>query len=184
MTKVEFKEFTDTLLSMQQVMKATIENDEVIKRIAKFLKYRNDCFYIGRLQDYVSSLEGALKLKEISYIHTDAYAAGELKHGTIALIDDGVPVIAINTNKKTSSILLSNVEEVKARNAKVILVINEDFEYKENLPDFVIKIKNVDSRFAVFPVSVVTQLLAYYTTLEKGFDVDHPRNLAKSVTVE
>ena len=125
-----------------------------------------------------------MKLKEISYIHTDAYAAGELKHGTIALITNGIPVIAIDTNKNISSKLLSNVEEVKAREASVILIINETFEYKKNLAEFVIPIKNIDYRFAVFPVSVITQLIAYYTSIEKGLDVDKPRNLAKSVTVE
>lgn len=184
MTLDELRSFTNTLLNIPNVVNDTISNDNIIKQVAKFLKFKNDCYYIGRLQDYISSLEGALKLKEISYIHTDAYAAGELKHGTIALINDGVPVIAIDTNEKISSKLLSNVQEVKARNASVILIINEKFEYNKDLADFVITIKDIDSKFAVFPVSIITQLIAYYTSLEKGLDVDKPRNLAKSVTVE
>ena len=184
MSKNDLIEFTNTLRKIPDVISDTIVNDSIIKEIAKFLKFKSDCFYIGRLQDYISSLEGALKLKEISYIHTDAYAAGELKHGTIALITNGIPVIAIDTNKNISSKLLSNVEEVKAREASVILIINETFEYKKNLAEFVIPIKNIDYRFAVFPVSVITQLIAYYTSIEKGLDVDKPRNLAKSVTVE
>lgn len=181
----DLKNFTNELLSMSNVIRETINNtEEKVKEVAQFLKDKNDCFYIGRLLDYISSLEGALKLKEISYIHTDAYAAGELKHGTIALISKGVPVIAIDTNEKITSKLLSNVQEVKARNASIILIINEKFAYDKNLVDFVIPIKNVDYKFAIFPVSIVTQLIAYHTSLEKGLDVDKPRNLAKSVTVE
>lgn len=181
----DLKNFINELLSMSNVIRETIDDtEEKIKDIAQFLKDKNDCFYIGRLLDYISSLEGALKLKEISYIHTDAYAAGELKHGTIALISKGIPVIAIDTNEKITSKLLSNVQEVKARNASIILIINEKFAYDKNLVDFVIPIKDVDYKFSVFPVSIVTQLIAYYTSLEKGLDVDKPRNLAKSVTVE
>ena len=184
MTLDELKNFTSNLISQKEIIQETLKNEKVIKDVAKFLKFKNDCFYIGRLQDYISSLEGALKLKEISYIHTDAYAAGELKHGTIALINDGVPVICIDTNEKISSKLLSNVQEVKARNASVILIINETFEYNEKICDYVISIKNDNPMFAVFPVSVVTQIIAYYTSVEKDLDVDRPRNLAKSVTVE
>ena len=184
MSLEELKDFINTLNAMPEVIKETISNDSVIKEVAKFLKFKNDCFYIGRLQDYISSLEGALKLKEISYIHTDAYAAGELKHGTIALITHDMPVIAIDTNENISSKLLSNVEEVKAREATIILIINENFKYKKDIAKYIIPIKDVDYRFAVFPVSVVTQLIAYYTSTERGLDVDKPRNLAKSVTVE
>ncbi len=184
MTIDELINFSKTLELIPQIITDTFSSDKIIKEIAKFLKFKNDCFYIGRLQDYISSLEGALKLKEISYIHTDAYAAGELKHGTIALITQGIPVIAIDTNINISSKLLSNVEEVKAREAAIILIINEKFEYKKDLAKFVVPIKDIDYRFAVFPVSIITQLIAYYTSLEKGLDVDKPRNLAKSVTVE
>ena len=184
MTLDELKTFTKNLIDMKEVIKETLKVEEQVKEIAKFLQHKNDCYYIGRLQDYVSSLEGALKLKEISYIHTDAYAAGELKHGTIALIYDGVPVIAISTNKKVHEKLMSNVEEVKARDADIILIVNEDFNYNKNISKHVIRIKNVDYRFAVFPVSVVIQLIAYWTSVERGLDVDKPRNLAKSVTVE
>ena len=184
MTLDELKTFTKNLISMKEVIKETLNLEEQIKSIAKYLQHKNDCYYIGRLQDYVSSLEGALKLKEISYIHTDAYAAGELKHGTIALIHDSVPVIAISTNEKVHEKLMSNVEEVKARDADIILIVNEKFNYNKNISKFVLKIKNVDFRFAVFPVSVVIQLIAYWTSAEKGLDVDRPRNLAKSVTVE
>ena len=184
-SKDELVSFTNKLLSMSEVIKETIKNSEdIVKKIAKFLKDKNDCFYIGRLLDYISSLEGALKLKEISYIHTDAYAAGELKHGTIALISKGIPVIAIDTNPHISSKLLSNVQEVKARDASIILIINEKFDYDKKLVDYIIPIKDVDYQFAIFPVSVITQLIAYYTSVAKGLDVDKPRNLAKSVTVE
>lgn len=156
MSKDELINFSKTLKKIPQIVSDTISNDSIIKEIAKFLKFKNDCFYIGRLQDYISSLEGALKLKEISYIHTDAYAAGELKHGTIALITNGIPVIAIDTNIKISSKLLSNVEEVKAREASIILIINEDFEYKKDLTKFVVPIKNIDYKFSVFPVYILS----------------------------
>ena len=169
--------------SIENIDKA-LKKEEDIKMIVKNISSSHDAFYIGRGLDYVFSLEGALKLKEISYIHTEAYAAGELKHGTIALIEEKTPVIAVCTQKNISSKLLSNVKEVKARDAYVILIISEDIEYEKDLADIVIKIDKVDDRFSVFPVAVITQLIAYYTAYDKGLDIDKPRNLAKSVTVE
>ena len=125
-----------------------------------------------------------MKLKEISYIHADAYAAGELKHGTIALISDEVPVIAIATQKRIFAKTLSNVREVKARGAYVILITKAGAVVDQTLADVQIRIPDVDDKFTVFPIAVVLQLIAYYASLLKGLDVDQPRNLAKSVTVE
>ena len=144
----------------------------------------SDAFFIGRGLDYAFSLEGALKLKEISYIHSEAYAAGELKHGTIALISDNVPVIAIATQQHVFPKTISNIREVKARGAFVILLTKEGSAIDEKLADILIRIPNVDDRFTVFPIAVVLQFIAYYASLGRNLDVDQPRNLAKSVTVE
>ncbi len=141
-------------------------------------------FFIGRGLDYAFSLEGALKLKEISYIHAEAYAAGELKHGTIALITDQVPVIAIATQEKIFSKTISNIREVKARDAFVILLTKEKSKVEPGIADVQINIPEIGDRFTVFPIAVVLQLIAYYASVGKDLDVDQPRNLAKSVTVE
>ena len=130
------------------------------------------------------SLEAALKLKEISYIHAEAYAAGELKHGTIALIAENVPVIAIATEEHVYAKVISNVREVKARGAYVILISHDDKEESEEVCDKQIKIPASDSAMSVFATAAIVQLIAYYTSDAKGLDVDKPRNLAKSVTVE
>ena len=134
--------------------------------------------------DYAFSLEGALKLKEISYIHAEAYAAGELKHGTIALIEPGVPVIALATQDKIFAKTISNIREVKARDAYVILITKEGADVSDDVYDIHLEIPIEDDRFTVFPCAVILQLLAYYTAYAKGYDMDKPRNLAKSVTVE
>ena len=154
------------------------------KHVSETMIKSKDAFYIGRGLDYAFSLEGALKLKEISYIHAEACAAGELKHGTIALIEKDTPVVAIATQKKIFAKTLSNVKEVKARGAFVILISRGDEEIAEETCDILIKIPSMDDRFAVFAVAVILQLIAYYTADGKGFNVDKPRNLAKSVTVE
>lgn len=139
---------------------------------------------MGRGLDYAFSLEGALKLKEISYIHAEACAAGELKHGTIALIASNVPVIAIATQEHVFAKMISNVREVKARGAFVILLTKENAVVDGGLADIHIRIPDIDDRFTVFPIAVILQLIAYYASLGKNLDVDQPRNLAKSVTVE
>jgi len=134
--------------------------------------------------DYAFSLEGALKLKEISYIHAEAYAAGELKHGTIALIEPGIPVVALATQDNIFNKTISNIREVKARDAYVLLITKEGTVLSEDVCNEHLTIPVEDSRFTVFPCAVILQLLAYYTAYKKGFDMDKPRNLAKSVTVE
>lgn len=134
--------------------------------------------------DYAFSLEGALKLKEISYIHAEAYAAGELKHGTIALITDQVPVIAIATQEKVFAKTISNVREVKARGAFVILLTRENEKAEKDVADIHLTVPRVGDCFTVYPIAVVLQLIAYYASVGKNLDVDQPRNLAKSVTVE
>lgn len=159
-------------------------SERSIKALVTHLINKPDAFFIGRGLDYSFSLEGALKLKEISYIHAEAYAAGELKHGTIALITEEVPVIAIATQEKVFAKTISNIREVKARGAFVILITKEDAVLDRGVADIHIRIPKIGDRFTVFPIAVVLQLIAYYASTGKNLDVDQPRNLAKSVTVE
>lgn len=184
MDREECAAFMEDLLDVIPAMEEMIQQQDKIKEIVRPLVDKPDAFFIGRNLDYAFSLEGALKLKEISYIHADAYAAGELKHGTIALISDEVPVIAIATQKRIFAKTLSNVREVKARGAYVILITKAGAVVDQTLADVQIRIPDVDDKFTVFPIAVVLQLIAYYASLLKGLDVDQPRNLAKSVTVE
>lgn len=178
------KEFMSELLGVIPVIEETLKQADEVKTVANFIKLAPDAFFIGRGLDYTLSLEGALKLKEISYVHAEAYAAGELKHGTIALITENVPVIALATQESVYGKMISNIREVKARGAYVILVsMDEEYSDKE-VCDKHISIPKQDGLFTVFSVAVILQLIAYYTSDAKGLDVDKPRNLAKSVTVE
>lgn len=161
-------------------MEAIIDKRDYIQELIKTRLLKRNCFYIGRGIDYNTCLEAALKLKEISYIQTEGFAAGELKHGTIALIEDGVPVIAIITQKHINKNTRSNIQEVKARGAEVLVISTNDI--KENDDDIVL----MDVHHILSPILAVipTQLIAYYKALDLGRDIDKPRNLAKSVTVE
>lgn len=172
---------------MQQIpaqINQTLEDVEPIKTFAKQYGFNEDVFYIGRSLDYDVALEGSLKLKEISYIHAEAYAAGELKHGTLALIVEGVPVIALATQKSVYEKTLSNIKEVKARDAVVIGLAAEGDEELEKYVDHVIKVPETDELLIPILTVVPLQLLAYFAAITRGCDVDKPRNLAKSVTVE
>ena len=155
-----------------------------IKTFAKQYGFNEDVFYIGRGLDYAVSLEGALKLKEISYIHAEAYAAGELKHGTLALIVEGVPVIALATQRNVYEKTLSNIKEVKARDAVVIGIAAEGDRELEKYVDHVMHVPASDEFIMPILSVIPLQLLAYYAAITRGCDVDKPRNLAKSVTVE
>ena len=163
---------------------ATLEDVDPIKTFARQYGFNEDVFFIGRSLDYDVALEGSLKLKEISYIHAEAYAAGELKHGTLALIVDGVPVIALATQKSVYEKTLSNIKEVKARDAVVIGIAAANDTELEKYADHVIKVPETDEMLIPLLAVVPLQLLAYYAALTRGCDVDKPRNLAKSVTVE
>lgn len=178
------KEFITNLTKVEDNITFLLKDTTHIKEIAEKLTKANDAFFIGRGLDYTLSLEGALKLKEISYIHAEAYAAGELKHGTIALISDDVPVIALATQQKVYGKVISNIREVKARNAYVILLSCDDQISDSSICDVHIPLPKADDLFTVFESAVILQLIAYYTSDAKGLDVDKPRNLAKSVTVE
>lgn len=176
--------FLTKLDTAGELIRETLEQADQIKEIANQIKTAPDVFYIGRGIDYTMSLEAALKLKEISYIHAEAYAAGELKHGTIALISENVPVIAIATQEAVYPKIISNVREVRSRGAYVILITQKGKKESGEICDRQIQIPETDSEMTVFPVAAVLQLIAYYTSDAKGLDVDKPRNLAKSVTVE
>lgn len=172
------------LLQIPDKIEELLSNKEEIEKVAKLLKDEKDVFFLGRGIDYALALEGSLKLKEVSYIHSEAYAGGELKHGTIALIEPGTKVIALLTQEKLREKMVSNVVEVKARGAYVIGLAYEGDKLDPSVFDEVITIPRVSNRVATILSAVALQLLAYYTAKEKGCDIDKPRNLAKSVTVE
>ena len=178
------RKFIAALLSSSGAMEQMIRHDQAIREAVKTVKRSDHAFFIGRGLDYAFSLEGALKLKEISYIHAEAYAAGELKHGTIALIEERTPVVALATQEKIFAKTISNVREVRARGAAVILIVKEGAQVDPDIYDIRIDLPVSQDEFAVFPAAVSLQLLAYYTSDAKGLNVDKPRNLAKSVTVE
>lgn len=178
------KRFMSKLTNASNIVEETLKCADDIKRVADHIKFATDTFYIGRGLDYTMSLEAALKLKEISYVHAEAYAAGELKHGTIALISENVPVIALATQEDVYAKVISNIREVKARGAYVVLVSMDEEVNDPSICDQHIRLPKMDSEFTSFATAVVLQLVAYYTSEAKGLDVDKPRNLAKSVTVE
>ena len=170
------------LLKLPEKAEEILKNTSKIQKFAKKIHKEKDMFFLGRGVDYAVSLEGSLKVKEISYIHSEGYASGELKHGPIALIDTGVTVIATMTDKNLLEKSISNVQEVISRGAKVLAITNQDVENKGF--DTIIKIPEVTTEISPVLSIIPLQLLAYYISTEKGLDVDKPRNLAKSVTVE
>lgn len=177
--------FISELLRVPEVMEEVLSKKEEIHHIADTILNARDVFMIGRGLDYSILLEGSLKLKEVSYIHSEAYASGELKHGTIALITSETPVIAVVTQDKLKSKELSNIKEVQSRGAKVILLIKGDEVLEqEKIWSRIFRLPVMADEFMVMPASIVLQLIAYYVSLDKGLDVDKPRNLAKVVTVE
>lgn len=177
------KEMED-LLQMIPAIEKTLTFDTLAKDISWSLKDCEDLFFIGRGLDYALSCEGSIKLKEISYIHSEAYAAGELKHGTLSLVTEGTPVIALATQSNVYSKMISNIREVRARGAMVILITNGNTAVDSSIYDYHFALPYLFDDFAPFTAAVVLQMLAYYTSVHRGLDVDQPRNLAKSVTVE
>jgi len=184
MSKPDGQEFLTDLLNLPKQVQMVLDQAPVIEAIAKNYASYNDFFYLGRRYMYPTSLEGALKLKEISYINANGYPAGEIKHGPIALINENCPTVASCANQLTYEKLLSNLMEIKARNGKIIAIASETDKHLEDIVDDVIYIPSVRDELAPVLTTVVTQLLAYYIAKERGADIDRPRNLAKSVTVE
>lgn len=183
-TETEAGEFIQNLQNVSGHITEILKLSDDVERLTKRMLNASNTFFIGRGIDYTLSMEGALKLKEISYIHAEAYAAGELKHGTIALISEGVPVIALATQEHVYSKVISNIREVKARGAYVILLSMDEEITDTSICDTHISLPKVPDNFAIFEAVVVLQMIAYYTSVGKGLNPDQPRNLAKSVTVE
>ena len=178
------KEYLENLVQAPDKIQEVLEQRQDIHKIARQMLDAKDAFMIGRGLDYSILLEGALKLKEVSYIHTEAYASGELKHGTIALITENTPVVATVTQSRLKDKELSNIREVQSRGASVVLMVKDGFELADAEYADVFTLPAMADEFMVFPASAALQLLAYYVSMDKGLDVDKPRNLAKVVTVE
>jgi glucosamine--fructose-6-phosphate aminotransferase (isomerizing) len=184
MSKSEGQHFLELLLKLPEQVQAVLDQAPYIAKIArKYANYEN-FFYIGRRYMYPTCLEGALKLKEISYINANGYPAGEIKHGPIALISEECPTVALCADRMTYDKLLSNLMEIKARHGKIIAIAIQKDKHLEDIVDDILYIPASSDECAVVPVTVATQLLAYYIAQLRGADIDHPRNLAKSVTVE
>lgn len=183
--EAECRRLTSLLRETPDVIEKILEDTEDAQYIASQLITADSLLYIGRGLDYALSMEGSLKLKEISYIHSESYAAGELKHGTISLITDNMPVIAVATQTDLFDKTISNIKEVKTRGAKVIMVCREGYNPDKDIADFKFGLPD-DVENLIMPMAAVVplQLIAYYTSVLRGNDVDKPRNLAKSVTVE
>jgi glucosamine--fructose-6-phosphate aminotransferase (isomerizing) len=180
----QLKEYLHDMEMLPNQIETLLGAKERIQKFANRYVAAKDVFFIGRGIDYAISLEGSLKLKEISYIHSEAYAAGELKHGTISLIEDGTLVTAVVTQEELYKKTVSNIVEVKTRGAFVLAVTNEDNIEIEKNADYVIYIPKTNKYFTNSLAIIPLQLFGYYVSVGKGLDVDKPRNLAKSVTVE
>lgn len=180
----EIKKFINDLNELPVLIDTIIDNSNEYKLISKYLYQKEDIFFIGRGIDYALCMEASLKLKEISYIHSEAYAAGELKHGTISLIENGTPVIGIVTDKTIADKTISNLKEVKSRGAYVIYVTTDKLAKKGDFYDKCIILPDINPLLQPLLIIIPLQLMAYYIAKEKGCDIDKPKNLAKSVTVE
>ncbi|KXZ39032.1 glucosamine--fructose-6-phosphate aminotransferase (isomerizing) [Alkalithermobacter thermoalcaliphilus JW-YL-7 = DSM 7308] len=183
-TQEFYNQVINDLENIPSKIEEILNNSDEIEKIAEEIKEAKNAFYIGRGLDYYVAMEGALKIKEISYMHAEAFAAGELKHGTIALIEENIPVVAIASQGSLFEKMVSNMEEVKARGAYVIAVAQEGNKEVEKAADRVIYIPKVNDILASILTVIPLQLLSYYVSVKRGCDVDKPRNLAKSVTVE
>jgi len=186
-SKVDIRRLADLIMGLRQLpgkVQQVLDNEDIILEYANYLSRYKDVFFIGRGINFPVALEGALKLKEISYIHAEGYAAGELKHGPFALLGSDTPVIAIVAQDNTREPMLTNIREVKARGSPLIAVAEEGDEAIKELADSVITVPRVDALFSPVVNTVALQLLAYYTAKYRGCPIDFPRNLAKSVTVE
>ena len=179
----KYQVFLSELLALPQKIEQILEKKDTLRILSASLTYRKNLFLIGRGLDFATALEGALKIKEISYLHAEAYAAGELKHGTISLIEENTPVIGILTQEKLAPKTLSNLREVKSRGAEIIAICAENIPLSDDA-DFLFHIPETLRCFAPSLAVIPLQLLGYYISTAKGLDVDKPRNLAKSVTVE
>lgn len=186
-SRTDVKRLADMLMEIRQLpdkVQQVLHNKSSISKYSRYLSDYNDVFFIGRGINYPIALEGALKLKEISYIHAEGYAAGELKHGPFALLSKDTPVVAIVARDSTFDAMINNIREIKTRGAPVIVISEEENGVISEVADYIITVPRVDFIFSPIVNTVALQLLAYYTAKERGCPIDFPRNLAKSVTVE
>ena len=183
-TQEEYENTITELGNIPDKIKSVLAGDDNIKEIARALTYAENALYMGRGFNYPVALEGALKLKEISYIHAEGYPAAEMKHGPIALIDEDMPVVVVATHHQLYKKILSNIEEVKARNGRIIAIVTEGDEAVSKLAEATISVPPTLATLAPLLSVIPLQLIAYHVAVEKGLNVDQPRNLAKSVTVE
>ena len=184
LSEEEFIRLVKELQAIPEKIEKVLKRAEEVKELSKIFTYAHNFIYLGRGYNYPAALEGALKLKEISYIHAEGYPAAEMKHGPIALIDAEMPVVAIATADSIYEKTISNIQEIKARKGRVIAIVTEGDKVVREMADYCIEVPPVAEPFAPVLVSIPLQLLAYYIAVNKGRDVDQPRNLAKSVTVE
>lgn len=183
-SQMEFEKYVTELALIPEKMKKVLEQDALTKDISRTLTYARNALYMGRGFNYPVALEGALKLKEISYIHAEGYPAAEMKHGPIALVDENMPVVFVATHHQLYKKILSNIQEVKARNGRIIAIVTEDDEAVKNIAEATIEIPATLPVVAPLLSVLPLQLIAYHVAVFKGLNVDQPRNLAKSVTVE
>lgn len=182
--KSRYHQFLNELELIPDKVKEALKVDKQVKELAKMFTYTRNFLYLGRGYNFPVALEGALKLKEISYIHAEGYPAAEMKHGPIALIDREMPVVVIATNKGTYDKVVSNIQEVKARNGKIIAVVTKGDKEVKNLADYIIEVPETEEPLVPLLATIPLQLLSYHIAVLRDCNVDQPRNLAKSVTVE
>ena len=184
MIRPQYKEMVKELTLIPEKMEQALKTNEQIERLAPIFTYAKNCLYLGRGYSYPVALEGALKLKEISYIHAEGYPAAEMKHGPIALIDSDMPVVVIATHNAMYEKVLSNIQEIKARQGRVIALVSKGDDTIAKIADEVVELPDVLECLEPLVATIPLQLLAYHVAVCKGKNVDQPRNLAKSVTVE
>jgi glucosamine--fructose-6-phosphate aminotransferase (isomerizing) len=184
LTESRFRSLISELDQIPKKVEQMLESEDMTVSIAEMYKDVSNFLYLGRGYNFPVALEGALKLKEISYIHAEGYPAAEMKHGPIALIDENMPVVVIATKNGQYEKVVSNIQEIKARNGKILAVVNEGDETIREMADHVIEIPDTDEAFTPLITTIPLQLLSYHIAVMRGCNVDQPRNLAKSVTVE
>jgi glucosamine--fructose-6-phosphate aminotransferase (isomerizing) len=180
----DYQHYINEIYNLPDKISEVLKLDDEIKKFAQVFMYTQNFLYLGRGYNYPLALEGALKLKEISYIHAEGYPAAEMKHGPIALVDNKMPVVVIATKSTTYDKIVSNIQEIVSRNAIVISIVSKDDSTVKDLSRFCLEIPETDEMFVPILASIPLQLLAYHIAVIKGCNVDQPRNLAKSVTVE
>ncbi|MFR9594314.1 MAG: SIS domain-containing protein, partial [Rikenellaceae bacterium] len=184
LNSTDYSRLVLALSNIPSKMNEVLEVGEQIEELSKIFTYARNFLYLGRGYNYPVALEGALKLKEISYIHAEGYPASEMKHGPIALIDSEMPIVVIATKNELYEKVLSNIQELKARNGRVIALVTKGDTQMSKIADFTIELPEVEPCLEPLIATIPLQLLSYYIAVCKGKDVDQPRNLAKSVTVE